>query len=343
VDRGWDAAAPLDGRMLSPSLPDNDEVIASRSPSPFVRLALWTTGLTYGLILVGSLVRASGAGLGCPDWPRCFGSWIPPSSVEALPPEFDPALFNPTLMWTEYLNRLLGVTVGFFILAATVSAWRHHRRQAHILWPTVGALLLTGYEGWLGGRVVAHELAPWIVTAHLVVAIIIVLLLVYATVYAIYRLPSADRPQPAPPGDVPGGSRAMLSRVIVVMIAVTLVQVALGTQVRGSIDDALHAGVARAAALGTVGWFDGAHRTLALGVMSLALVSLLVLWSVPPVSRVVGQWTYAVVGLAGLQIVIGVALAYVALVPAGQVLHLTVSSLLMGAQMVQLLVARWES
>src|SRR6185436_11022631 len=81
----------------------------------FQRLALWTTTTTYFLILVGGLVRASGAGLGCPDWPRCFGSWIPPASAADLPPQFDPALFNSTLMWTEYLNRLLGVTVGFLI------------------------------------------------------------------------------------------------------------------------------------------------------------------------------------------------------------------------------------
>ena len=142
--------------------------------TPFQRLALGTTAITYLLILVGGLVRASGAGLGCPDWPRCFGSWIPPASVAALPPEFDPSQFNPTLMWTEYLNRLLGVTVGFFVLATVVSAWRRHRRERHILWPAVAALLLTGYEGWLGGRVVAHELAPWIVTAHMIVALVIV-------------------------------------------------------------------------------------------------------------------------------------------------------------------------
>jgi cytochrome c oxidase assembly protein subunit 15 len=319
-------------------------VTPSRTRSPFVRLALWTTALTYGLILVGSLVRASGAGLGCPDWPRCFGSWIPPSSVEALPPQFDPALFNPTLMWTEYLNRLLGVTVGFFILAATISAWRHHRRDPHILWPTVLALLLTGYEGWLGGRVVAHELAPWIVTAHLVVAIVIVLLLVYATVYALYR-----RPALAVAGgrgvaldDEPDRGRTTLVAIIAVMIVVTLAQVALGTQVRGNVDDALNAGVARPQALATVGAFDSAHRTSALAVMSLALVAMLVVWSKHPRERRIAQWTYGVVALAGLQIVLGIALAYVALAPPFQVLHLTVASLLMGAQMVQLLVAWWE-
>lgn len=315
--------------------------------TPFVRLAVWTTVLTYALILVGGLVRASGAGLGCPDWPRCFGSWIPPSSAAALPPEFDASQFNPTLMWIEYLNRLLGVTVGFFILAATISAWRHHRRDRHILWPTVAALLLTGYEGWLGGRVVAHELAPWIVTAHLVVAIVIVLLLLYATVYAIYRWPlTLAAGESAPPGEYvapgAGGSRRGFVLVVGVMLIVTLVQVALGTQVRGSIDDALGAGAAREAALSTVGWFDSAHRTLALGVMSLALASLLILWAAHPGQKLMARWTHAVVTLSALQILVGLLLAYIALAPPFQVLHLTVASLLMGAQMVQLLVAWWE-
>ncbi|MCC7124917.1 MAG: COX15/CtaA family protein [Acidobacteria bacterium] len=304
--------------------------------SSFVRVALITTALTYALVLVGSLVRASGAGLGCPDWPRCFGSWIPPASAAELPPQFDVSQFNPRLMWTEYVNRLLGVTVGLSILTATLSAWRHHRRSPHILWPVVIALLLTIYEGWLGGRVVAHNLAPWIVTAHLVVAIIIVMLLVYATVYAIYR-PDLHAARP----DV-RRRRQTLANVIAVMIVVTLVQVALGTQVRGLIDDALDAGVAREAALATVGWFDSAHRTTSLAVMSLALVSLLVLWAKHPGQPIMARWTNMVVALTATQVVLGVGLAFVALVPAGQVLHLTVASLLMGAQMVQWLVVRWE-
>jgi heme a synthase len=245
-------------------------------------------------------------------------------------------------MWTEYLNRLLGVTVGFFILAATISAWRHHRREPHILWPTVVALVLTGYEGWLGGRVVAHELAPWIVTAHLVVAIIIVLLLLYATVYAIYRRPALVSGRGATGDEAGDPPRTVLIATVAVMILVTLAQVAVGTQVRGAIDDALDAGVARPQALATVGTFDSVHRTSALAVMSLALIALLVVWSKHPREKVIAQWTHAVVALAAAQIVLGVMLAYVALSPAYQVLHLTVASLLMGAQLVQLLVARWE-
>jgi cytochrome c oxidase assembly protein subunit 15 len=306
---------------------------------------VWTTALTYALILVGSLVRASGAGLGCPDWPRCFGSWIPPASAAVLPPQFDASQFNPTLMWTEYINRLLGVTVGFFILGATVSAWRHHRRDPQILWPTVVALLLTGYEGWLGGRVVAHELAPWIVTAHLVFAIVIVLLLLYATVYAIYRRPELSPTSSGAHGHGQSRDRAPRRRfvtVVVAMLVITLLQVALGTQVRGNIDDALQAGVSRDAALGTVGAFDSAHRTTALAVMSLALVSLLVLWAKHGSDRRLARWTYVVVGLAAAQIVLGLLLAYAALAAPLQVLHLSVASLLMGAQMVQLLLAWWE-
>lgn len=332
---------------MTPSVPDNRGVTSLRRHAPFVRLAIGTTAITYLLILVGGLVRASGAGLGCPDWPRCFGTWIPPLSAAALPPEFDPSQFNPTLMWTEYLNRLLGVTVGFCILATAISAWRHHRRDAHILWPTVVALLLTGYEGWLGGRVVAHDLAPWIVTAHLVVAIVIVLLLLYATVYAIYRRPgpaslTTARAGMSPTVPADRAPRGAFVVVVAVMILATLVQVALGTQVRGRIDEALDAGVARAAALATVGSVDGAHRTLALAVVSLALLSMLVLWSKHANARVMAQWTYLVVALAAGQVVLGVILAYVALAPAAQVLHLTLASVLMGAQMVQLLVARWE-
>ena len=294
--------------------------------SSFQRLALWTTATTYFLILVGGLVRASGAGLGCPDWPRCFGGWVPPMSAADLPPQFDPSQFNPTLMWTEYLNRVLGMAVGFLILATAVSAWRHHRRDPRILWTTITALLLTGFQGWLGGRVVAHELAAWIVTVHMIVALVIVQMLLYVTVRAFPpSRPSPSAPQP-------------LSPFAIALIVVTLVQIALGTQVRGGVDAALDAGVARNAALATVGTLDYLHRDAAF--VTLLGAMLLVCWLV---ARGGGgqllRWSWAVLGLAALQVAAGVVMAYVSLLPAAQVVHLILASLLLGAETVLLLVS----
>jgi cytochrome c oxidase assembly protein subunit 15 len=286
----------------------------------FQRLALLTTAATYFLILVGGLVRASGAGLGCPDWPRCFGSWVPPMSAAALPPQFDPSQFNPTLMWTEYLNRLLGVTVGFLILGTVVSAWRHHRREPKILWTSVAALLLVAFEGWLGGVVVARELAAWIVTAHLIVALVIVQLLLYATVQATSR--------PVEQG------RSGLAAPLLILITITLVQIALGTQVREGIDEAIGAGVARNQALATVWRIDLLHRDTAAVVLAGTLLLMLWIWWKFPLEKALARWAYAVVGLATAQIALGVIMAYISLIPAAQVAHLTVASLLLGAETV---------
>ena len=315
----------------------------------FQRLALWTTAITYFLILVGGLVRASGAGLGCPDWPRCFGGWIPPMSAADLPPQFDASQFNPTLMWTEYLNRLLGMTVGLMILATVVSAWRHHRREPRILWTSIAALLLTGFQGWLGGRVVAHELAAWIVTVHLIVALVIVQMLLYVTVV------SEDKPKGLSPrlsgGDKrPSRGDKPLGLSIGVLISITLIQIALGTQVRGGVDAALDAGTARAGALATVGWLDYIHRDAAMAVLLGAV--LLTLWlfarspepgARPALSEVEGspqlRWSYAVLALASFQVAIGVMMAYGSLLPAAQVLHLTIASLLLGAETVLFLLS----
>jgi cytochrome c oxidase assembly protein subunit 15 len=306
----------------------------ARRLSSFQTLALWTTAATYFLIFVGGLVRASGAGLGCPDWPRCFGSWIPPASAADLPPGFDVAQFNPTLMWTEYLNRILGVTVGFLILATLVSAWRHHRRTPRIFWPTAAAFLLVGFQGWLGGVVVQQELAAWIVTVHMLVALVIVSLLLYATVYAFFGDAPATR--------AVARARRPLIWTLAVLIAITLLQVTLGTQVRERIDEALSGGIARSEALSTVGQYDIWHREAALLVIAGTMAAL---WLLRRYHRHAHDLHRAAAVMAALtlaQVVLGVTMAYAALTPAVQVLHLTGSSLLLGAQTVVLLLARWR-
>ena len=306
--------------------------------SAFQRLAWWTTATTYLLILVGGLVRASGAGLGCPDWPRCFGSWIPPASAAELPAPFDPSQFNPTLMWTEYLNRVLGVTVGLLIFATLVTAIRHHRRVPAILWPTVAAFLLTGFQGWLGGRVVAHELAAWIVTVHLLVALVIVSLLLYATLYAFYRLDAGNRTGPA--RAAPAVQR-QLAWGTLVLIAVTLAQVTIGAQVRGRVDEALDRGTPRAAALATVGAIDGWHRDTAVVIVGGAFLLAFVVVRHGGLPRPVVRAAGVMCGLVLVQVLVGASMAYLRLTPPLQVAHLTASSLLLGSQTVLFLLARW--
>jgi heme a synthase len=283
----------------------------ARRLSSFQTLALWTTATTYFLILVGGLVRASGAGLGCPDWPRCFGGWFPPASAAELPPQFDPSQFNATL----------------------ISAWRNHRREPRIFWPTLAAFLLVGFQGWLGGVVVQSELAAWIVTVHMVVALVIVSLLLYSTVYAFFAAGAATR--------LHGTTRRPLAWTALALIAITLVQVVLGTQVREGIDEAIAAGVLRIDALAAVGRFDLWHREAAWFVMAATAILAWLVWTRHEHEVALTRATMVVVVMVGLQIVIGLTMAYIALTPPAQVAHLTGSSLLLGAQTVVFLLARW--
>jgi cytochrome c oxidase assembly protein subunit 15 len=297
----------------------------------FQRLALWTTATTYMLILVGGLVRASGAGLGCPDWPQCFGSWVPPLSAAELPPEFDRTQFNPVLMWTEYLNRLLGVTVGILIFLTMVVAIRDHRHTRRILWPTTLAFVLVGFEGWLGGVVVQEALAAWLVTAHLIVALVIVSLLLYATVFAFFPQPTRTASR----------RRRPLTWTTLLLIVVTLGQVALGAQVRERVDEALGAGIVRADALATVGAYDRWHRDVSLVVLGLVLVVMLQVWSRHEHHPTLVGTMYVMVALVAAQLGLGLSLAYLGLTPPAQIAHLTAASLLLGAETVLFLLARW--
>jgi cytochrome c oxidase assembly protein subunit 15 len=258
---------------------------------------------------------------------------MPPASAAELPAGFDSSQFNPALMWTEYLNRLLGVTVGLLIFATLISAWRHHRQTPRILWPTAAAFLLVGFQGWLGGVVVQQELAAWLVTAHMLVALVIVSLLLYATVYAFFAHGAAMR--------LHGTARRPLAWAALALILLTLTQVALGTQVREHIDVAMAGGVARADALASVGSYDYWHRDLALLV---AAATMAVVWLVTTRHRretTLARTAWTMAALAGIQVALGVTMAYLALTPAAQVAHLTGSSLLLGAQTVLFLLARW--
>ncbi len=291
----------------------------------FQKLALATTIATYLLIMVGGFVRAAGAGLGCPDWPKCFGYWVPPAEASQITAKgFDAALFNPTKMWIEYGNRLVGVAVGFLILATTVVAFRHYRQVGRIFWPTLAALVLVVFQGWLGSKVVELELRGWVVSVHLILALVIVILLLYATVCAFF--PGGKPLAVIPP------ERHTIARFGQGLVAFGLIQLVLGALVRGHIDDvASKTGLPRGEWLAQVGLTDHLHRFSALVLTVAVLAVAFAVLRQPTMHPWLRRTAWAMVGLVLIQVAAGIGLAYAALPPPLQTIHIVVGTLLIGA------------
>ena len=148
----------------------------------FFRSALTSTSLSYLLIFVGGLVRVSGSGLGCPDWPKCFGRWVPPTNIDQIPAHIDSTAFNIVLAWIEYGNRTLGVIVGISILLMTAIAVIYFRKNNKILFSSLLSLFLVISNGGLGAIVVSSILNPFIVSLHMILALFLVSVLSYTTI-----------------------------------------------------------------------------------------------------------------------------------------------------------------
>ena len=184
--------------------------------------------LTYLIIFIGGMVRVSGAGMGCPDWPKCFGRWIPPTSLSQIPDYIDPAKFNIVLAWIEYLNRLFGVLVGFSILITLILGFKYHSNTPRIKWPLLSAFLLTLFQGWLGSVLVNTVLNPITITLHLLVALVILVLLIYVSQQAYYLKNQLAESKSIYPKKM---------KIVFTLIAVTLfVEIILGTEIRGGLE-----------------------------------------------------------------------------------------------------------
>ncbi len=134
--------------------------------SGFQRLALVTTLATYGLIVLGGVVRATEAGLGCPDWPRCHGQLTPLPDKEVM---------------IEYSHRAVAGLVSLLVVLTAVAAWRWQRHLPAVFWPVVLALALLLAQVLVGGATVNSELDAELVTLHLALALALLATLTVAT------------------------------------------------------------------------------------------------------------------------------------------------------------------
>lgn len=129
------------------------------SVAAFRRLAFVTAFFAYLQIALGGVVRVTGSGLGCPDWPLCHGRPYPPADVHSI---------------IEYSHRAVGSITGVLLIVTVVAAWLvFARRRPVVAWIATTSLLAIGAEGVLGGVVVFNELSSWLVLVHLGLAMII--------------------------------------------------------------------------------------------------------------------------------------------------------------------------
>lgn len=201
----------------------------------FQRLILFSILLTYAVILAGAIVRGTGSGLGCPDWPRCFGQWVPPTDISQLPANYKEiykiagktiADFDAFKTWTEYINRLAGVVLGFFIVLLFGQSFRVKKIEPSLPWYCGGLLILILIQGGIGAIVVSTHLKPFIITIHMVLAVALLYGLLYLRKYCM------DLVSKFVPNQADGKSIALTNWTL----ACGFLQLIMGTQVRQQVD-----------------------------------------------------------------------------------------------------------
>ena len=296
----------------------------------FRSFSILTVAVTYLLIFIGGLVRVSGAGMGCPDWPKCFDRWIPPTNINQLPDHIDPALFNIVLAWIEYLNRLFGVFVGMFITLAMVLAVRNYLLPKKVKGAVISAFFLTLIQGWLGSVLVHTVLNPITITLHLLLALLIVLLLVYAAQSSYYiEFPVLESSSEYDP---------KLKYFFYTLGVILFIEIILGTEIRGGLEMIRkeNPNIDSQFLLKMLGPFKYAHTLLGIVIVGLStfIYFKLVIKSLNP-SIVIKSTSLLIILLVFSQIILGEILVFFDVIPLIQLFHLWFASLILGLVMVQ--------
>lgn len=298
----------------------------------FQKVAWLTVGAVLFLILVGGLVRMTGSGMGCPDWPQCFGQWVPPTDISQLPLDYktrfavagkEIADFDAVKTWIEYLNRLIGVLIGGFALLTTVLAFPLRGTHKSVWRWSLAGLILVILQGFLGAYVVRTDLKVGIITLHMFMALLVLAVFLTAAVLSYpkrwQRVASA----------LPSLNSTQIGIASFALVMV-LLQILLGTQVREGVDEIAKAfGEAeRANWLSQLGISYTYHKYFyyaVIGALGLAAWQLKPVWTKSSLLRNLGL---IAVALVGTEILLGLGMHHFAIPKILQPLHLLFASML---------------
>lgn len=321
----------------------------------------------FVLILAGGVVRSTGSGMGCPDWPKCFGKYIPPIKEAQLPAnyrteyaarqqkknqhfakvldvfgynylaakvrKYNPTSsvqeqFNAAKTWTEYINRLIGALTGLVLVLVAIWSSYYWKISKAIVFLSIFNLFLVGLQAWIGSIVVSTNLVPWIVTIHMLLALAILAISIY-TLHLSKVLQTGQKIR----------TKAVIILLAFVTLLLDILQITIGTEVREKIDQY----AARFGGSFRQDWIAGAsqilynHKNMALTVIIINIILYLFIRKHFIKSSLQQQLMSTSIIVIMLQVFIGVILAYWKLPPAAQVAHLVLASLLFGVQFYLLL------
>jgi heme a synthase len=303
----------------------------------FQRLCLTAIVMIYLVVLAGGIVRMTGSGMGCPDWPRCFGQWIPPTDVSQLPSDYlhfysahllgkgEAVVFNVEKAWIEYLNRLVGALLGLVVFAAFILSFRYWKKDRTLIFVMFIALILIGLNGVLGKYVVDSYLKSYLITLHMLIAILPIGVLLYATARAYsgeVRVPNLAQ-------------KDTLNRWLVASMALTLLQILLGTQVREAMDHVILAfGPDRSQWIENLGLSFVIHRSFSWVVMGANFYFVWKFKQNNPSTGLLNNYVRALAALLLIEFASGVGMVYAGVPAFLQPLHLFLALIALGLQFV---------
>ncbi|MDI9881351.1 COX15/CtaA family protein [Flectobacillus longus] len=305
----------------------------------FRKLGLVTIVSIYLLVLAGGIVRSTGSGMGCPDWPKCFGMWVPPTEVSQLPPNYQEIYaeklhgeveFNPVKTWIEYVNRLIGAFTGIVVFGVFVASFSYRKRDKILIFLSFLSVVLIGANAALGKFVVDSFLKPGVVTAHMLLAILVVFVLLYSIARAWSEVIETEKVT----------NKSILNKILMLLLILSTAQVLIGTQVREAIDKIIANpifGYDRSTWIEQLGLSFYIHRSFSLILLGLHVYLIIQLKKNIQAKGILYNFLRALVLLVIVEIVSGAVMAYFSVPAYIQPVHLTLAIVALGLQFVILL------
>ncbi len=312
--------------------------------------------LVYFVIIAGALVRMTGSGMGCPDWPKCFGYYIPPTEEKELlytvgkeyskgqviiknesllvakedfvaPNNFentkwekytkhDYAIFNPFHTWVEYLNRLVGALAGIACLITLFLSFSYWKENKKLALFNLLICFLMGFQAWLGKTVVDSVLNPYKITTHMLAALLIVAVQLYV-IYAVQEKKSNKK------------SDTEFKWVLYAALVLTVIQIIFGTQVRESVDTIVEAGLPKEIWIQNPKGGFLTHRSFSLLVVA---ANAFLFWRNRSIALGFEKMNWILAVLC-MEIASGIAMYYFDFPFGSQTIHIVMATLLFGIQL----------